>query len=355
MSALGQIVMDLEAYKGRSGMQNRNILVRKLADEFVSRLDTMGDAQVEAFDTVLFNLARDLDMQGRIDLSSRLSTILRAPYRTIRDFAMDRRHPVAAPVIEFSPRLSEADLVVIACHQGQEHLLSMTKREALTELVTDLLVERGERAVQYNVARNPNALLSAGSLYKLQLIALNDAILRESFVRRHGPAPDPLLIQAEPAQELAPSRCLSAADSEVDDETMIINGRGFVFLGSTHANDLKVRDRFERRPPRESDILRSLEDGQPGEAAATIALMARLPIANVIEYLTSPKLEQTLTLLKSASLSWECARAILEYKACRELTRSLSKTLEARYSAALPAVGKSNIRNMIFESRALEF
>ena len=346
MSPLGQVVTDLESFKTRAGMQSRISLVRRLTDEFIVRLDQLPDGQIDVFDTVLFSLARDLDLSGRIELSEKLSKIMRAPYRTIRDFAMDRQHPVAAPVIEFSPRLSEADLVVIACHHGQEHLLSMTKRDALTELVTDLIIERGERAVQYSVASNPKALLSAGSLYKLQLIAVNDAILRESFVRRMAEKP----ARAAMAADAAP---VPREPEEAGDESKIISGRGFVFLGSMHANEMRARDRFDRRPPAEGDVLHALEANAPGEAVAILGMMARVPSANVIEYMTSSRLENTLTLLRTASISWSCARAILEYKAGQPLSQGLAAKLEAGYASSGRG-GRAVVREMLFQSRALD-
>ena len=57
-------------------------------------------------------------------------------------------------------RLTENDLVEIAKSKSQEHLLAISGRASITEAVTDVLVERGNRQVAHRLAKNAGAHFS---------------------------------------------------------------------------------------------------------------------------------------------------------------------------------------------------
>ena len=53
---------------------------------------------------------------------------------------------VAAPVLTQSTALAESDLIASARPQSQDHLYAIAQRQSMSEAVTDILIERGERA-----------------------------------------------------------------------------------------------------------------------------------------------------------------------------------------------------------------
>ena len=67
---------------------------------------------------------------------------------------------VARPVLTRSERLSEHTLVATANSKSQQHLYAITQRDALSEAVTDILVERGDRDVVHAVVKNRGARFS---------------------------------------------------------------------------------------------------------------------------------------------------------------------------------------------------
>src|SRR5262249_33628831 len=65
--------------------------------------------------------------------------------------------------------------------KGQEHLLAISLRRWLPQPVTDVLVERGNRAVAQSVAGNDGARLSEASFLSLIKRSVNDGILAETL------------------------------------------------------------------------------------------------------------------------------------------------------------------------------
>src|SRR5262249_19702320 len=76
-------------------------------------------------------------------LALRLAYEDKAPPRLMRALAFDDAIDVARPVLSFSPRLSDADLVENARVKSEEHLYAIGRRLKLSEVITDAVVERG--------------------------------------------------------------------------------------------------------------------------------------------------------------------------------------------------------------------
>jgi len=54
-----------------------------------------------------------------------------------------------------SDRLTTPDLIDIAARKSQPHLLAISNRSSLSEDLTDVLIERGDREVISKLAENP--------------------------------------------------------------------------------------------------------------------------------------------------------------------------------------------------------
>src|SRR5439155_15993598 len=68
---------------------------------------------------------------------------------------------IAAPVLQESARLGEDDLVEIAQTGGEQHLLAISGRWWLKEVVTDALLSRRFHSVSRRIVGNPGARVSA--------------------------------------------------------------------------------------------------------------------------------------------------------------------------------------------------
>src|SRR3954463_1568973 len=90
----------------------------------------------------LETLARDATVRVRAILAEEIKYLNCIPKQIALHLAQDVESIVAAPILEYSPLLSDADLIeIIACGQVQEVLTAIAKRKPVSEPVSDMLVQ----------------------------------------------------------------------------------------------------------------------------------------------------------------------------------------------------------------------
>ena len=167
-------------------------ILRRVTDLFLAGASNYSDAHVELFDDVICAPGRQDRDQG--------ARRARPPPGAGRQCAADRpctRSPtiasieVAGPILAQSPRLTDDDLLAIAAHDSQERLLAISKRAVVSEKVSDLLVDRGNRAVVLSVTQNEGARFSDAGYGKLVDRSIDDEVLaicvgmRKDIPREH--------------------------------------------------------------------------------------------------------------------------------------------------------------------------
>ena len=135
-------------------------MVRRITDLFIADSIRYSDDEIAVFDDVLVRLAAEIEISARALLASRLAPIPNAPPNVIRKLALDDEADVACPVLARSERLDDATLVRCAGTKDQRHLLAIALRSSLSEAVTDILVDRGDRQVALSTAENSGARIS---------------------------------------------------------------------------------------------------------------------------------------------------------------------------------------------------
>ena len=70
-----------------------------------------------------------------------------APRGLVGQLAREDEIAIAGPVLRRSPVIDEQALIEIARAKGQDHLLAMTERPALSPALTDVMIDRGDRDV----------------------------------------------------------------------------------------------------------------------------------------------------------------------------------------------------------------
>jgi uncharacterized protein (DUF2336 family) len=140
--------------------------------------------EIWTFGEVIGRLADEIEVAARAQLARRLARVDHAPVNIIHKLAFDDSIDVAGPVLRESERLDAAALVANARSKGQPHLLAISERKSLDEVVTDVLVARGNWDVVNTVAQNKGARFSDfGFLHMIQR-AEGDAILAEQMGQR---------------------------------------------------------------------------------------------------------------------------------------------------------------------------
>ena len=169
----------------QSGSSDRRIAtLRRVTDLFLSQAGQYNSAQIELFDDVLLRLIGHIETRALAELGGRLAPVEAAPVGVIRHLANHDEIMVAGPVLKDSQQLTPPDLVEIASAKGQEHLLAISQRSEIDEMVTDVLVDRGNSEVTRNVAVNAGARFSQSGLATLVKRAEHDDMLAELTGRR---------------------------------------------------------------------------------------------------------------------------------------------------------------------------
>jgi BMFP domain-containing protein YqiC len=144
--------------------------------------------EIWTFGEVIGRLADEIEVAIRAQLARRLAPLDCAPLNIIHKLAFDDSIEVAGPVLRESRRLDSETLVANAQTKGQPHLLAISERSHIEEIVTDVLVKRGNWDVVNSVANNDGARFSDFGFLHMIKRAEGDSILAEQLgLRRDVP------------------------------------------------------------------------------------------------------------------------------------------------------------------------
>jgi uncharacterized protein (DUF2336 family) len=184
MSKIKPILDEIEASLASGNVRHRLKLLQHVTDLFVAGSRRYSGAEIALFDDVLMRLATEIEIEARKRLAQRLAALPDSPPKLIRRLSFDDAIAVAGPVLVASPQLSDADLVENAATKSQDHLYAIAQRLQLSEAVTDILVERGDRRVVRRTARNAGARFSLAGYQRVVEHAHRDRKLALTVAQR---------------------------------------------------------------------------------------------------------------------------------------------------------------------------
>jgi uncharacterized protein (DUF2336 family) len=152
-------LQDLIELAGEKSPEKRRVLLEEISDLFLTSNGDANESEAELMGDIMHRLISDVEMSVRKNLSERLADIPDAPRDLITSLANDEIE-VATPVLTRSGVLDDADLIEIVRHRSQEHMMAVARREAVSEAVSDALVDHGEEDVIETLLHNHNALIS---------------------------------------------------------------------------------------------------------------------------------------------------------------------------------------------------
>jgi uncharacterized protein (DUF2336 family) len=113
-------------------------------------------------------LAQDSAARVRAALAEEIKHLNCIPHAVALRLAQDLESIVAAPVLEYSPLLSDADLIeIIACGKVQESLAAIGRRRPLSENVADVLVQALDVPGVAGLLVNPDARLRQATMDRI--------------------------------------------------------------------------------------------------------------------------------------------------------------------------------------------
>lgn len=327
-TASRSLIDELNDALAQGDAKRRVRLVLRITDLFAVGSRGYSREQIALFDDVLRRLSADIEVKARARLAHRLANIENAPPRLVRSLAFDDAIEVAGPVLAHSARLDDADLIENAGSKSQDHLMAIAQRLKLSEAVTDVLVERGDRRVVHKLVRNKGASFSLAGYGKLTVRAHNDRKLTLALGRRSDIPREYFLKLLESASAAVRAKLVAVNPQAADAIEAAVDGIATAMqrqareASQEHAVAAReAKRRFALRPVSEAAVHSGARAQEFDKTAVALARLGRFPLDLVERALTDQGEDMVLLFAKAAGCSWTTARELLAmYAANRQLT-----------------------------------
>jgi uncharacterized protein (DUF2336 family) len=318
MTAKLTVLAELEHTIAQGSSQQRAQILMQVAELFIRDSARYSDDEISLFDDIITRLATEIEVSVRSLLAQRLAPIAKAPANIMRMLASDDEIKVASPVLTQSESIDEAILVQSARSKSQEHLLAISRRRTLSEIVTDVLVERGNKQVALSTAKNLGAKFSEAGF--CQLVKRTDG--DDGLAVCVGSRPDiprPLLLTLlATASELVRSKLFAENPNirrEIQNAVETVTDGLRDYARAEPANYAAARALVQSLGDSgqldDSTIWTFAEDGKFEKITAALAHMCTVPLDVVEQAMLHDKPETILILAKAAKLSWITTKALL--------------------------------------------
>ena len=322
------IVDEVETAINTGSAEKRLETIKRVTDLFLSSAVKLNGEQIELFDNVLERLIKTIELRAIADISARialaelsgkLAAVAQAPPSVIRRLARNDEIAIAGPVLSESARLGTEDLLEIAETKGEQHLLAISGRWWLKEVVTDALLARRYPAVSRRIINNPGARVSASGFAKVLAQAESDPELAvETGIRVDLPSElrQQLLRNATDAVR---SRLLSRAPPHLFEEirTAIAAVSAGVNREMSKVRDFAAATRLvallsEAGELNEATLFGFAKQRKYEETVAALAELSRSTIEVIRPLMQSLRDDGVLIPCRAAGLSWETVHAVLD-------------------------------------------
>jgi uncharacterized protein (DUF2336 family) len=316
------LIDELEAALASGDIARRIDILTRITDLFVGGAARYSEDQIGVFDDVMARLITTIEAKARAKLSHRLAPIANAPSGVIHMLAFDDDIEVARPALALSERLKDEDLLANANSKSQQHLHAISQRKSLSEAVTDVLVERGDRDVVHSVVKNTGARFSDAGFRMLVRRSTGDDELATDVGRRRDIPRQHFLLLLERASNAVRVR-LAAENPQAGTaiEGVVAEVVGGIRNDARNASpDFAAAQAAVERQNRirrigEAEIYQYARDRKFEETAIALSIICDTPIDVVERALLDPGAEIVLILAKVAGLSSTTTKAILLLRA----------------------------------------
>jgi uncharacterized protein (DUF2336 family) len=192
------LISELDTVLNKVSPSRHLMMLQQVTELFLAHAEAWSEEQVAVFDAVIKRLAKDIGPRGQAELSRMLAAMDAAPIDTIGALSASDNIAVSGPVLEKSKLLKDTDLVGIAKSKGQGHLLAIAGRSEIADAVTDVLVDRGDKAVKHKVIANEGAQFSEFGFARLISDASRDKALAAIVAKR-----DDIPVELQPFLQVA--------------------------------------------------------------------------------------------------------------------------------------------------------
>jgi uncharacterized protein (DUF2336 family) len=182
--AATELIVELDGAIKDGSSSRRLQRLQQVTYLFLCSASQLGERQIDVFGEVLIRLIKGAEPEILAPLSMILCGLTSAPREVVRLLACHEEAIVAAPILRKAETLSNGDLLELANHRSQEHLLAISERKSLDEALTDALLKRSDIAVYRALASNLGARFSDQGCLKLAAAAERDGDIAHALATR---------------------------------------------------------------------------------------------------------------------------------------------------------------------------
>lgn len=318
MGSAAILLAELENAVSRGSHSRRTQMLRTVTDLFLCNASSFREEQVALFDDIIGRLARDIETNIRAELARRLAPIDNAPINLMTTLARDSEAEVASPVLARSEVIGESILLETARAKSQDFLLAISQRRSLSEPITDVLVQRGDRTVVRTVASNQGASFSEFGFTTLIRRSGGDDELAYIVGSRRDIPPRQFQQLVLKASDLVRTRLLESdpgSAEQVDELLARLAGRIEAKLKLVPRDYADARLRLERLQRvgqlDETELLTCVRAGKFKEMVVALALMSGLSIEVVERAMLGEHHELLMIIVRACALSWTTVKQTL--------------------------------------------
>jgi uncharacterized protein (DUF2336 family) len=348
MTPATALIPGLDGIVTHGDAERRREAARRIADLFFEDAARLRPEHVNLFDGLLIDLMPFADLRARIDLAERLSRLDRGPRNVVSRLARDGDVAVAGPLLRRSSMIDESELIELARHKGQDHLLALSERASLSTDVTDILVRRGGRDVVRMTAANAGAQFSDQGYSGLINRASFDGVLTLTVGKRRDLSDDHLkrllagsldVIRRRLLDVVGPERRIKIRQAVAELSAApgpTISARNFVPAQRT------ILSLYEAGTLDEQALLGFAREHKYEEVTAALAAMSGLKIATLDRLLSGDRHDPVLILGRCVGLAWETVHALILFRLGRKRVPA-QRDIEAfrvNYARLLPSTAE---------------
>ena len=318
MTAYGSLISDLETAISSGNPERCAQALWQVTDLFITGAGQYSLEHAALFDDVIVRLAAEIEVKARAKLANRLAAVAYAPPKVMKALAFDDVAEVAGPVLTHFDQLANHDLVENAKTKSQDHLLAISRRQALDETITDVLVDRGDEHVVRSVSKNAGARFSDAGFGVLVKRSESDDILAEHVGTRNDiPRHHFLKLVAKASDAVRTKLAAAHPQAAHDVEHVLADVVGKIRAEAVSvsiqydAAKQAIAARMQSGPLTEAEVYHSAKAHRFEETAVALSLICGVPIEVVEAALLEDRPDMILILAKTAGLSWSTAKAVL--------------------------------------------
>jgi hypothetical protein len=311
MSAVASTIYD---FKAKINIENKNrcdLIIYKLVDLFVEQSNRLSEEHICVFDELMIHLKQGVNLQSLVEVSKKISHLEKAPINLIKELCFEKNITISSHVLKNSPRISTSDIVDIAQHYDEPHLMAISQRKNLQSHVTDALLNREFKSVWRSTLENKTAQFSNQGYLKAVEMTQQDPRLRVILLKR----------------EDVPPQVLEALSKSSGIPSQVASQDG----ASSHEPKADCQTQVE------VDILQALDAKNKESITQILAQAVNVTPTVVSKAFADAGFDSLLLIVRAAKLSWDTFERLLEMKLGNGFTEVIRKKASESYDKMVPA------------------